>query len=172
MFHPFLEDRSVGMVGVEAGGRGPGAGENAIRFGDSGTAGIVQGYKSRFLQNADGQILPTHSISAGLDYAGVGPELAHLFEAGRIRFDSASDREALAAYQNLARSEGIIPALESAHALAYTTRTAPVLDSDSLIVVNLSGRGDKDIFIAAKALDPINWGRFLAGEVQDVKTSG
>jgi tryptophan synthase beta chain len=155
-----LKYKEIELIGVEAGGRGKKIGENAIRF-DKKTVGIVQGYKSYFIQDSDGQLLPTHSISAGLDYPGVGPEIADLFDKKRIRMTSATDKEVVAAYQMLARTEGIIPALESAHAVAEVIKLAPKLSKDKVIVVNLSGRGDKDLFIVAKALKDEKFKDFL-----------
>lgn len=165
LFYPFLEQTDIRMIGVEAGGKGTEPGNNAVRFGPSGAPGIVQGYKSWFLQDPDGQVSPTHSISAGLNYAGIGPELAHLRDTGRVNFTSADDNEALDAFRTLSREEGIIPALESAHAVAYAIRHAKDFPPHAAMVVNLSGRGDKDIFITAKALDKENWIRFLRNEV-------
>ncbi|MCP4218546.1 MAG: tryptophan synthase subunit beta, partial [bacterium] len=161
LFHPFLEDEGVEMFGVEAGGRGKLRGEHAVRFGENPTVGVLQGYKSYFIQDQHGQVQPTHSISAGLDYAGIGPELAQLHDIKRINFAGVRDDEALAGYRELCRSEGIIPALESSHAVAYCLKLAPTLPKDSLMVVNISGRGDKDLFITADAVDHENWHRFL-----------
>src|SRR3989338_4831121 len=160
IFAEFLEDERIRLIGVEAGGKGKGIGENAIRF-DKKTVGVVQGYKSYFIQDSDGQLLPTHSISAGLDYAGVGPEIANLFDEKRITMTSATDKEVVAAYQMLARTEGIIPALESSHAIAEVIKFAPTLHKEKVIVVNLSGRGDKDLFIVAKALKDKKFEQFL-----------
>lgn len=165
LFHPFFRDPNVRCIGVEAGGRGRGPGENALRFGPGGRPGIVQGYKSYFLQDEDGQVLLTHSISAGLDYAGISPELADARERGRVAFVSADDREALDGYRTLCREEGIIPALESAHAIAYGIREAALLGRKEIMVINVSGRGDKDLFIAARALDRAGWLAFLKSEV-------
>lgn len=167
LFSPFLEDSRIQCIGVEAGGQGSGIGQHAVRFGETGKPGIVQGYKSYFLQDSFGQVLPTHSISAGLDYAGIGPELAHLHDTGRISFVSVTDEEALAAFQILCRDEGIIPALESSHAVAYALKSAPTYSANTIMVVNLSGRGDKDLFITAKALDKQHWFEFLQKEVQN-----
>jgi tryptophan synthase beta chain len=144
LFHPFLNDPGVRMVGVEAGGRGTALGDHAARF-QGGTPGILQGTYSYVLQNDDGQISLTHSVSAGLDYASVGPEHAYLHDCGRIQYTSVNDEQALAAFHLLSRLEGIIPALESAHAVAESARLAPALPPDHLIVINLSGRGDKDV---------------------------
>ncbi|HUJ74939.1 MAG TPA: tryptophan synthase subunit beta, partial [bacterium] len=163
-FSPFLETTTPKLIGVEAGGRGSGPGEHASRMEGRGRAGIVQGYKSLFLSDADGQLLPTHSISAGLDYPGIGPQLAHLGETGRICFTTATDAEALEGVRFFARTEGLIFALESAHAAAAVMRMAKDYPPDRAIVVNMSGRGDKDLFILARALDAENWIPFLASE--------
>jgi len=146
LFSAFLKDQSVQMTGVEAGGRGSAIGDHAARF-LSGSIGVFQGTQTYVLQNSDGQICTTHSISAGLDYAAVGPEHAFLKECGRVRFATASDHEALAAFEKLSRTEGILPALESSHALAYAFRRAKNIQPASLLLVNLSGRGDKDLDI-------------------------
>lgn len=163
-FSPFLETDAPELIGVEAGGRGSSPGEHASRMNGRGRAGIVQGYKSLFLSDGDGQLLSTHSISAGLDYPGIGPQLAHLGEKGRIRFTTASDKEALDAVHFFARTEGLVFALESAHAAAAVMRIARDYPKDKAIVVNMSGRGDKDLFILAHALDPANWAAFLREE--------
>src|SRR4051794_39127974 len=151
IFHPFLEDESVRMIGVEAGGEGISPGKHAARF-QGGRLGVLQGTKTFVLANEDGQIELTHSVSAGLDYAAVGPEHSYLRDAGRIEYTFATDDEALAAFQTLAQTEGIIPALETAHAVAHTIKIAPALPADTHIVVSLSGRGDKDVEQAAKRL--------------------
>ena len=151
-FHEFLNDENVEIVGVEAGGRGDTLGEHAARFLPGGRVGVLQGTKSYILQDSNGQIASTHSISAGLDYASIGPEHAYLHDIGRIRYDHASDDEALEAFQLLARSEGIIPALESSHAIAFAARTAPNMSRDEIMLVNLSGRGDKDVHTVADML--------------------
>jgi tryptophan synthase beta chain len=163
-FSPYLEEPAPELIGVEAGGRGFGRGEHASRMNGRGQAGIVQGYKSLFLSDSDGQLLPTHSISAGLDYPGIGPQLAHLGETGRIRFTTASDAEALEAVRFFARTEGLVFALESAHAAAAAIRLAPEYPAHKALVVNMSGRGDKDLFILARALDPEHWLAFLREE--------
>lgn len=144
LFHPFLEDAAVKMTGVEAGGAGIASGKHAARF-QGGSPGVFQGTLSYLLQDSDGQVLPTHSISAGLDYQSVGPEHAFLREQNRCQYVSAEDREAVSALKLLARMEGILPALESAHALAYAIRRAPQLAKDKILLVNVSGRGDKDL---------------------------
>ena len=132
-----------------------------------GRAGIAQGYKSLFLADEDGQLLPTHSISAGLDYPGIGPQLAHYGETGRIRFTTAGDAEALEAVKFFARNEGVIFALESAHAAAAAMRMARDYAPEKAIVINMSGRGDKDLFIMARAMDPGTWLPFLQQEARD-----
>src|SRR5437867_1625264 len=144
LFYSFLKDEKVAMVGVEAGGRGKALGEHAARF-NGGKPGILQGTYSYVLQTEEGQIANTHSVSAGLDYASVGPEHAYLHDVGRIHYTSVDDHEALEAFHLLSRTEGIIPALESAHAVAEAVRQAPKLGRDHLMIVNLSGRGDKDV---------------------------
>ena len=160
IFSAFLNDKTVHLIGVEAGGKGKKIGEHASRF-QGGTLGVVEGYKSYFLQDSDGQIQKTHSIAAGLDYPGVGPQLVELKEKGRVEFVSAMDNEVVEAVSVLAKTEGIIPALESAHAIAYAIKLAPSLPKDKMIVVNLSGRGDKDLFIMAKALKDKKFMEFL-----------
>lgn len=144
LFFAFLEDREVALCGVEAGGRGPGLGEHAARFA-GGKRGVLHGTQSWVLQDQEGQVAPTHSISAGLDYPSVGPEHALLHDRGRARYDCVSDDEALDAFQKLARWEGIIPALESSHAVAWLLREAKRLAPGSRVIVNISGRGDKDL---------------------------
>jgi tryptophan synthase beta chain len=144
LFYAFLNDSTVEMIGVEAGGRGPKLGDHAARF-RGGKPGILQGTYSYVLQTDEGQIANTHSVSAGLDYASVGPEHAYLHDSGRIRYTSVDDREALDAFHLLSRTEGILPALESAHAVAEAVRLAPTAGGDHLMIVNLSGRGDKDV---------------------------
>jgi tryptophan synthase beta chain len=151
LFHPFLEDTSVGMVGVEAGGEGIIPERHAARF-QGGKLGVLQGTKTWLLANADGQIELTHSISAGLDYAAIGPEHANLQEIGRAEYTYATDDEALAAFKELAHTEGILPALESSHAMAYVSKIAPTLPKDAILIANLSGRGDKDVEQAARHL--------------------
>jgi len=150
-FYPFLHDMAVRMVGVEAGGDGIKPGRHAARF-QGGTLGVLQGTQTYVLQNEDGQIELTHSVSAGLDYAAVGPEHAFLRDRKRVEYDFATDDEALAAFRFLAETEGIIPALESAHAIAHVRKVAPQLDREQIVIVNLSGRGDKDVSQAAALL--------------------
>jgi tryptophan synthase beta chain len=151
LFHRFLLDPKVRMIGVEAGGRGAALGEHAARF-SGGRPGILQGTFSYVLQDDNGQIAGTHSVSAGLDYPAVGPEHACLHDNGRVRYTAISDELALDAFQLLSRKEGIIPALESSHAVAELIRIAPELDEDSVVIVNLSGRGDKDVNQVAEIL--------------------
>ena len=147
MFHPFLDDKSVRMIGVEAGGRSSELGQHAARFNQNGGGrpGVLQGTMSYVLQDEHGQIATTHSISAGLDYASIGPEHASLHDSGRVEYTSVSDTEALEAFHLLSKLEGIIPALESAHAVAHAIKVAAKMKSDSIVIVNLSGRGDKDV---------------------------
>ena len=154
-FYEFLSDANVGLVGVEAGGRGTALGEHAARFQKvgGGLPGVLQGTYSYVLQNDAGQVSSTHSVSAGLDYASVGPEHANLHDTGRATYVSCSDEDALAATVALSRTEGIVPALESAHAVAEAMRLAKTMRKDEIIMVNLSGRGDKDMGILAKELD-------------------
>jgi tryptophan synthase beta chain len=154
LFHAFLNDEKVKMIGVEAGGRGLAVGEHAARFLEEGGGriGVLQGTRSYVLQDDRGQIAPTHSVSAGLDYPSIGPEHAHLHDIGRVEYLSVSDDEALEAFQFLSKMEGIIPALESAHAIAYLLKLAPRLSKDEIILVNLSGRGDKDVNSVAEIL--------------------
>jgi len=144
LFYPFLGDKSVAMTGVEAGGEGIIEGRHAARF-QGGGLGVLQGTRSFVLQDEDGQIQLTHSVSAGLDYAAVGPEHAWLRDIDRAEYTYATDTEALAAFQKLAKLEGIIPALESSHAIAEVIKAAPKMSADKIIIVNLSGRGDKDV---------------------------
>ena len=151
LFFDFLEDAAVRLVGIEAGGRGIRPGEHAARFA-GGRVGVLQGCKTLILQNADGQIEATHSVSAGLDYAAVGPEHVFYRDRGRIEYGYATDDEVLAAFQLCARLEGIIPALESTHALAYGLRRARELPKDGIMIINLSGRGDKDVEQVARLL--------------------
>ena len=150
-FYEFIPDREVRLIGVEAGGRGSALGEHAARF-QGGAPGVLQGTFSYVLQDEDGQIALTHSVSAGLDYASIGPEHAMLHDTGRAEYLSRTDAEALDAVKKLARIEGILPALESAHAVAEAMRIAPSLNPREILVVNLSGRGDKDMGILAREL--------------------
>ncbi|MEM7672726.1 MAG: tryptophan synthase subunit beta [Verrucomicrobiota bacterium] len=155
-FHEFLEESSVALTGVEAGGHGVNAvGDHAARF-SGGKLGVLQGAKTWILQNEEGQIELTHSVSAGLDYAAVGPEHAYYHSLGRIQFGYATDEEALAAFQRLSRTEGIIPALESSHGIAYTLKRAAEMSPDTILICNLSGRGDKDVQEAARVTEGLD----------------
>ena len=151
LFHDFLREPAIRMIGVEAGGKGTALGEHAARF-SGGRKGVLQGTLSYVLQDENGQIAGTHSVSAGLDYPAVGPEHSYLHDAGRVEYTSITDELALEAFQLLSRKEGIIPALESAHAIAELVRIAPELDKGTLVIVNLSGRGDKDVNQVAELL--------------------
>ena len=155
LFQAFLDDPGVSLLGVEAGGEGISSGRHAARFSDPrlGRPGVLHGTYSYVLQDEDGQVAATHSISAGLDYPAVGPEHAYLRETGRARYTSANAKEALEAFQLLSRLEGILPALESAHAIAQAIKTAPSMNTDQILIINLSGRGDKDLDSVLKALE-------------------
>jgi tryptophan synthase beta chain len=151
IFDAFIDDARTRLVGVEAGGRGIVPGEHAARFA-GGSAGVLQGTRSFVLQDPDGNVELTHSISAGLDYASVGPEHAFLRDSGRAEYTWVDDGDALQAFQRLGREEGILPALESSHAIAHACRLAPTLPKDAIVLVNLSGRGDKDVLSVQAAL--------------------
>ncbi len=166
-FSPFIDRDSPRLIGAEAGGIGPNIGENASRMtGNASREGIVQGYKSRFLIDADGQSLPTRSISAGLDYMGIGPQLAALGTSGRIEFMSILDKDVLAAVSFFAKNEGVLFALESAHAGAAAMKIAKQIPKDKAIIINMSGRGDKDVFITSPEFRPAEWKRFLESELE------
>lgn len=166
LFNAFLDEPNVRLIGVEAGGKGlNNFGNHAARLQNTGKPGIVEGYKSYFLTDDDGQMQATHSISAGLDYSGIGPQHALLFARRRAEYLAVSDTEVLEAFQMLAKCEGIFPALESAHAVAGTVKLAPSLPRDHLMVVNISGRGDKDIFTLAKALGDNTWTDYLRSQL-------
>jgi tryptophan synthase beta chain len=150
IFHPYIEHESVKLIGVEAAGLGIATGRHAASL-SAGTPGVLHGNRTYLLQDANGQILDTHSVSAGLDYPGVGPEHAWLKDSGRAQYVSITDEEALAAFHALCRTEGIIPALESSHAVAHAMKIAPTMPRDAILLVNLSGRGDKDMHTVAKA---------------------
>jgi tryptophan synthase beta chain len=157
LFHAFLNDRNVRMIGVEGGGRGIKPGDHAARFQKGGSLGVLQGTRTFVLQDEGGQIMLTHSVSAGLDYAAVGPEHSYLRQLKRIEYSYATDPEALAAFQFCSRTEGIIPALESAHAIAYVQKNAKKLRGN--IIINLSGRGDKDVMQVAEILKGVKEGK-------------
>jgi len=165
-FEPFINLAKPRLVGAEAGGIGPATGENAVRMtGTAASDGIIHGYKSRFLVDSDGQVAETRSISAGLDYPGIGPQLAALGESGRIEFVSVRDDEALEAVKFFAKKEGVIFALESAHGGAAAINLARKTPKDKAIIVNMSGRGDKDIFITSPVFRPAEWKEFLKAEL-------
>jgi tryptophan synthase beta chain len=169
IFSGFLED-PVELVGVEAGGRGLETGEHAARLASrDASVGVAQGYKTYFLQDADGQMRPTHSVAAGLDYVGVSPILAHYHTTGRVRFEAATDREVVQALALAARKEGLVPALESAHAFAQAFKEAPALGSEQVILINQSGRGDKDIFTVADAFDDPEWKTFIVKKAEEYR---
>ena len=171
-FAPFIDEKSPRLIGVEAGGIGDGIGENAVRMsGKAARDGIMHGYKSRFLLDEDGQALQTRSISAGLDYCGIGPQLASLGKSGRIEFTSALDNEALNAVKFFAKNEGVLFAMESAHAGAQAIKMAPTLPKHKAIIINMSGRGDKDIFITCPVFRPEQWKEFLVSELERLNES-
>jgi tryptophan synthase beta chain len=149
LFYDFLDDSGVRMVGVEAGGLGIETGKHAARFA-TGSLGVLHGTYTHVLQDSHGQILPTHSVSAGLDYPSIGPEHSYLHELGRVEYTSVTDEEALEAFQRLAELEGIIPALESAHAVAYAMKVVPKMKKKDIVIICMSGRGDKDVQQASK----------------------
>ncbi|BCO08752.1 tryptophan synthase beta chain [Desulfolithobacter dissulfuricans] len=170
IFQGFLDEDVVELVGVEAGGKGVDTDMHAARMkGDRAAPGVAQGYKTMFLQDSDGQMLDTHSIAAGLDYVGISPILADLGEKGRVRFEAATDEEVMEALSLTMRTEGIIPALESAHAFVQAIREAPSMGRDQAIIINMSGRGDKDIFTIAHAFDDPSWKEFIIGRAEEYK---
>jgi tryptophan synthase beta chain len=166
IFTGFMGD-DVELVGVEAGGRGPAREQHAARLAyDQATVGVAQGYKTYFLQNDEGQMLDTHSVAAGLDYVGVSPILSHLRETGRVRFEAATDKEVVEALRLSMRKEGLIPALESAHAFVQAFKEAPGLTPDDCVIINQSGRGDKDIFTVADAIGDPKWEEFIRSKAE------
>ena len=170
-FSPFVDEKEPRLIGAEAGGIGPGIGENASRMtGNASREGIVQGYKSRFLLDEDGQALPTRSISAGLDYMGIGPQLAALGASGRVEFTSILDKEALEAISFFAKNEGILFAMESAHAGAAAMKIARELPKNKAVIINMSGRGDKDLFITSPVFRRDEWITFLKAEVERLES--
>lgn len=171
-FAPFIDKSAPRLIGVEAGGVGDGIGENAVRMsGKTARDGIMHGYKSRFLLDEDGQALPTRSISAGLDYCGIGPQLATLGKQGRVEFTYARDEEALNAVKFFARNEGVLFAMESAHAGAEAIKLAPTLPKNKAIIVNMSGRGDKDVFITCPVFRRDEWLAFLHSEIDRLENN-
>ncbi len=168
IFQGFLDNPEVQLVGVEAGGKGLDSGMHASRLcGKDASPGIAQGYKTMFLQNSDGQMRETHSVAAGLDYVGVSPILSDLAEKGRVRFESATDAEVMTALDLTMRMEGIIPALESTHGFVQAFKEAPGLSPDDAIIINQSGRGDKDIFTIAHAFDDPSWKAFIIARAKE-----
>lgn len=168
IFQGFFGEEKVELVGVEAGGKGLSTGRHASRLcGTDATAGIAQGYKTMFLQNDEGQMLETHSVSAGLDYVGVSPILADLWEKKKVRFESATDDEVMEALDLTMKMEGIIPALESTHAFVQAFKEAPNLGKGEAIIINQSGRGDKDIFTIAHAFDDPSWKEFIVNRAKE-----
>jgi tryptophan synthase beta chain len=162
VFGAFLDDPAVELVGVEAGGHGLASHQHAARLASTdASVGVAQGYRTYFLQNSDGQMLDTHSVAAGLDYIGVSPILAHLRDIGRVRFEAVTDKEVVDALALTVRSEGLVPALESTHAFVQAFKEAPSLGADDVIVINQSGRGDKDIFTVAEAFGDPAWEDFI-----------
>src|SRR5450631_714281 len=167
VFGAFLDDKQVELVGVEAGGRGLESHQHAARLASTdASVGVAQGYRTYFLQNKDGQMLDTHSVAAGLDYIGVSPILAYLRDQGRVRFEAATDAEVVAALALTVRKEGLIPALESTHAFVQAFKEAPTLSADDVIVVNQSGRGDKDIFTVAEAFSDPAWEEYICRKAE------
>ncbi len=170
IFQGFLEEEQVELIGVEAGGKGIDTDQHASRMvGDRAAAGVAQGYKTMFLQDSDGQMLDTHSIAAGLDYVGISPILSDLGEKGRVRFEAATDDEVLEALTLTMRTEGIIPALESSHAFVQAIKEAPAMAQDQALIINMSGRGDKDIFTIAHAFDDPSWKEFIIGRADEYR---
>jgi tryptophan synthase beta chain len=169
IFQGFMRD-TVDLIGVEAGGEGIASGRHAVRLcGTDASPGVAQGYKTMFLQNSDGQMLETHSVAAGLDYVGVSPILSDLADKKRVRFESATDTEVIAALDLTMRLEGIIPALESAHAFVQAFKEAPGLSPEDAIIINMSGRGDKDIFTIAHAFDDPSWKEFIIARADEYR---
>ena len=168
LFQGFLEDDEVELVGCEAGGHGEGLGNHAARIAyEDSSIGVAQGYKTYFIQNKDGNMQETHSVAAGLDYVGVSPILAHLGKEGRVRFAAATDQAVTDALRLTMSTEGLIPALESTHAFATAIAEAPKMNKDEIILINMSGRGDKDIFTVADALVDENWKKFIRNKAEE-----
>ncbi|MCP4432677.1 MAG: tryptophan synthase subunit beta [Gammaproteobacteria bacterium] len=172
LFSGFFDDPEVELVGVEAGGRGRGIGEHASRLAyDDASIGVAQGYKTYFLQDDDGQMQETHSVSAGLDYVGVSPILSSFYESGRVRFEAASDQEVIDAMSLTVQREGLIPALESSHAFAQAFRELADMDTEDVVIINQSGRADKDIFTVADALKDPAWEAFIIAKAEEYKNA-
>jgi tryptophan synthase beta chain len=173
IFSGFFDDAQVQLIGVEAGGRGLDSGQHAARLcSPDASVGVAQGYKTYFLQNRDGQMNETHSVAAGLDYVGVSPILAHHKETGRVRFEAATDREVIDALSLTVRKEGIIPALESSHAFAQAFKEVSALDGSARVLINQSGRGDKDIFTIADAFGDPSWREFIIQKAEGYRARG
>lgn len=173
IFSGFLDDSSVELIGVEGGGHGPGMGNHAARLGhQDATVGVAQGYKTYFLQDAEGQMQETHSVAAGLDYVGVSPILSDLHESGRVRFEAATDKQVVEALKMTVRNEGLIPALESSHAFAQAFLEAPQMKKHEVILINQSGRGDKDIFTVADAIGDEKWEQFIIQKADEYRAKG
>ena len=173
IFSGFFDDGAVSLIGVEAGGRGIQTGAHAARLASADAhVGVAQGYRTYFLQDEDGQMKDTHSVAAGLDYVGVSPILSHLRETGRVRFESATDSEVVEALALTVQKEGLIPALESSHAFAQAFKEAPTLKSEDIILINQSGRGDKDIFTIADAFDDPKWKEFICKKADQYRRQG
>ena len=167
IFSGFLAD-PVELIGVEAGGQGLETGHHAARLASGeGSIGVAQGYKSYFLQDGDGQMMETHSVAAGLDYVGISPILVHLRKQDRVRFEAVTDREVLESLSLTMEKEGLIPALESAHAFAQAFKEAPALSKEDIVLINMSGRGDKDIFTIADALGDLKWREFIREKAKE-----
>ncbi len=170
LFSGFFDDPEVELIGVEAGGRGKGIGEHASRLAyDDASIGIAQGYKTYFLQNDDGQMQDTHSVSAGLDYVGVSPILASLYKQGRVRFEAATDNEVVEAMSLTVRREGLIPALETSHAFVQAFKEVGDMSPDDSVIINQSGRADKDIFTVADALKDPKWEKFILAKAEEYR---
>ena len=162
LFQGFMDDTDVQLIGCEAGGFGPGKGNHAARLAyKDASVGVAQGMKTYFLQNDDGNMLETHSVAAGLDYIGVNPVLVHLWDQGRVRFEAVTDSQVTEALKVTMRSEGLIPALESSHGFSQAIIEAEKMSKDEVVLINMSGRGDKDIFTIADALDDEHWKLFI-----------
>ncbi|MDD9970799.1 MAG: pyridoxal-phosphate dependent enzyme, partial [Myxococcales bacterium] len=168
IFSGFLDDADVALIGAEAGGHGIDSGMHASRLAaDDATVGVAQGYRTFFLQDEDGQMRHTHSVAAGLDYVGVSPILAHLHDTGRVRYEAPPDSAVVEALSLTMKSEGIVPALESSHAFAVAFSEAPSMSRDEVVLINQSGRGDKDIFTVADAFGDAAWRRFIQQKAEE-----
>ena len=170
IFQGFMEDPSVELIGCEAGGKGVGSYMHSARLAyDDAKVGVAQGYKTYFLQNDDGNMSETHSVAAGLDYIGINPIFSYLWDQGKVRFEAATDEEVKEALKLVMRTEGLIPALETTHGFVTAIKEAPTLGKNEIILINQSGRGDKDIFTIADALNDSNWKKFIDGKAQDYR---